>query len=387
MTEPVSTARTFSTRTLRVTLIAATVAGLASLLSACSQEPDKIIEEIRPVKVLSVEPKSEITVLAYSGSVKARREMNMGFRVAGKITERLVNIGDRVKKGDLLMRLDSTDLQLALARARATLDAASQQFETAQSAHRRAEQLYEQRTIAVSILEERKLALDQASAQKTSAQSALDENRNQLSYAELRADRDGVVTAVQADTGQVIGAGNVALVIANDGEKEVEIAVPEMDVSAFTPGQPVRARFWADTALTMTGKVREIAASADPVSRTFAIRVSLDNDPRVLLGMTATIEADRKGAAPSVTVPLSALSKQNGQTVVWLVDPETETVTAREVTASAFAGDGVEVRKGLSKGDLVVAAGTQFMTDKRKVRLPDGLKETLAANGTGKPAT
>lgn len=382
MTQPFSPARA-----LKLSLIATAFVSLAALLSACSQEPEKITEEIRPVKVLSVEPKSEVTVLTYSGSVKARTEMNMGFRVGGKITERLVNIGDRVKKGDLLLRMDNTDLQLAVERAKASLDAASQQFETAESAYRRADQLYQQRTIAMSILEERKLALDQASAQKTSAQSALNEGRNQLSYAELKADRDGVVTAVQADAGQVIGAGNIALVIADDHDKEVQIAVPEMDISAFTVGQPVRARFWADKDLTMTGKVREIAASADPLSRTFAIRISLDNDPRVLLGMTATIEADRKGEAPSVTVPLSALSQQNGQTVVWLVDPATETVTAREVTATDFAGDGVQVHKGLARGDLVVAAGTQFMTDKRKVRLPDGLKETLAASATVKPAT
>lgn len=382
MTQPFSPARA-----LKLSLIATAFVSLAALLSACSQEPEKITEEIRPVKVLSVEPKSEVTVLTYSGSVKARTEMNMGFRVGGKITERLVNIGDRVKKGDLLLRMDNTDLQLAVERAKASLDAASQQFETAESAYRRADQLYQQRTIAMSILEERKLALDQASAQKTSAQSALNEGRNQLSYAELKADRDGVVTAVQADAGQVIGAGNIALVIADDHDKEVQIAVPEMDISAFTVGQPVRARFWADKDLTMTGKVREIAASADPLSRTFAIRISLDNDPRVLLGMTATIEADRKGEVPSVTVPLSALSQQNGQTVVWLVDPATETVTAREVTATDFAGDGVQVHKGLARGDLVVAAGTQFMTDKRKVRLPDGLKETLAASATVKPAT
>lgn len=368
-------------------LLVAALSGAATVLSACSEEPAKTEAEVPRVKVVAVEPKHEVTNLVYSGSVKARVEMNMGFRLSGKITERLVNVGDRVKQGDLLMRLDGIDIKLAVERAEASLAAAKQQFETADAAYRRADQLYRDHTIAIALLEQRKLALDQADAARISAQSAVNEAKNQLSYTELKADRDGVVTGVYGEAGQVIGAGSVAVTVAQDKEKEVQIAVPEMDVGAFSIGQTVSARFWADKSIALTGKVREIAASADPLSRTFAIRISLDNDPRVLLGMTATIEAERKSAETGVTIPLTALSTQNGETVVWLVDPQTETVSARPVKAEAYSGDGVRIGDGLQMGDVVVIAGTQFMTDKRHVLLPEGMKENLAATGTVKPAS
>ena len=374
-------------RSIRTLCATAGAIGLAGLLSACSPEKPETVEEIRPVKVVRLAPTSETVTLAYSGSVKPRTEMNMGFRINGKIVERNVDIGARVHKGDVLMRLDGVDLQLAVSRARASLDAARQQFDTANAAYRRADQLYARHTIPMAVLEQRKLAYDQALAGQTSAKSSLDEVRNQLFYADLKADRDGVVTTINADRGQVIGAGNVAIVIAADDEKEVQIAVPETEITQFSTGQKVRVRFWADAALDLDGKVREIAASADPLSRTFAIRISLNPDPRVLLGMTATIEAARNGATPDMVVPLSALSRQDGRTVAWVVDPETEKVTAHPVTTGNFAADGVKIASGLAEGDLVVIAGTQFMTDQRKVRLPDGLKDTLAAAGTQKPSS
>lgn len=373
-------------RTLRTALTATALAAAAFALSACSQEKVETVEEVRPVKIVKVEPAEVSSTLVYSGSVKARTEMNLGFRINGKIIERRVDIGDRVKKGDVLLSLDRSDITLAESRARASLDAARQQFETAEAAFRRADQLYRQKTIPLSLLEQRKLAYDQALSTRTSAEAQLDEARNQLRYADLTADRDGVVTAVQAEAGQVIGAGSIAVVIAADDEKEVQIAVPEMDIAAFSVGQPVRARFWADAGIDLRGKVREIAASADPLSRTFAVRVSLDDDPRVRLGMTATVEASRKSGHPVVNLPLSALSKTEGRTVVWVVDAQSETVSPREVRAGAFTADGVAIDDGLKRGDLVVAAGTQFMTDKRKVKLPEGFREALAANAAAKPA-
>lgn len=380
--------QTFAIRkSARRLFLAVPLLGATALLSACSEEPAKIEAEVPRVKVVAVEPKHEVTSLVYSGSVKARVEMNMGFRLSGKITERLVNVGDRVKKGDLLMRLDGIDIKLAVERAEASLAAAKQQYDTAEAAYRRADQLYRDRTIAIALLEQRKLALDQADAARISAQSAVNEARNQLSYTELKADHDGVITGVYGEAGQVIGAGSVAVTVAQDKEKEVQIAVPEMDVGAFLIGQTVSARFWADKSIALSGKVREIAASADPLSRTFAIRISLDSDPRVLLGMTATIEAERKSAETGVTVPLSALSTVNGETVVWLVDPQSETVSARPVKTEAYAGDGVRIGNGLKLGDVVVIAGTQFMTDKRRVLLPEGMKENFAATGTVKPAS
>ena len=376
-----------SGRSLRNALIASGLSIAAIALSACSEEPKPVEAEVRPVKIMKVEPHQTVATLVYSGSVKARTEMNLGFRLNGKIVERRVDVGDRVRKGDVLMRLDPTDVALAVDRARASLDSSRQQFTTAEAAYKRADQLFRQKTVPMAVLEQRKLAYDQALAQRTAAEAQLDEATNQLSYTDLKADRDGVVTAVQADAGQVVGAGNVAVVLADDREKEAVIAVPEMDISAFSIGQPVRAGFWADPSLTLRGKVREIAASADPLSRTFAVRVALEDNPKVLLGMTATVTAERTTAASTVDVPLAALSTQQGQPVVWVVDAATSSVEARPVKTGPFTADGVRIENGLSRGDLVVAAGTQFMTDKLKVRLPEGFKEAVAGTPSLRPAS
>lgn len=381
MTQPTPFGRRFQTALL---LAALTLSGAA--LSGCSEEKKEVAHEVRPVKVIKVEPVNVASTLVYSGSVKARTEMNLGFRINGKIVERRVDIGDRVKKGDVLMRLDRADIALSENRAKANLEAARQQFDTADAAWKRADQLFRQRTIPLALLEQRKLTLDQARSALTSAESAVNEVTNQLAYTDLVANRDGVVTLVQADAGQVIGAGNVAVVVAADDEKEVQISVPETDIAAFTVGQTVDAGFWADPSLKMKGTVREIAASADPLSRTFAVRVSLKNDPAIRLGMTATVEAAGKTAQPVVNLPLSALSKTEGRTVVWVVDAASGTVSPRDVTTGPFTPQGVSIDKGLSRGDIVVAAGTQFMTDHLKVRLPEGMGEALAASQAPKPA-
>lgn len=170
----------------------------------------------------------------------------------------------------------------------------------------------------------------------------------------------------------MVAAGSPVVTVAADGAKEVDIAVPEVDIAEFRPGKTVMASFWSNSGLTLEGKVREVAGSADSQSRTFSVRVSLPDDQRVLLGMTATVMVKTDGAQPAYVLPLAAVAQQNGKSVVWLVDRDTQTVHLREVTVAGFAGDGVRVSKGLDTGDLVVAAGTQFMREDMKVRLYEG---------------
>ncbi|TIM69910.1 MAG: efflux RND transporter periplasmic adaptor subunit, partial [Mesorhizobium sp.] len=181
--------------------------------------------------------------------------------------------------------------------------------------------------------------------------------KNQVLYTDLKADRNGIVTSVAADVGQVVGSGTPVVTVAVDGEKEVLIAVPETDIAQFKRGKDVKASFWSDEALTLDGKVREVAGSADQQSRTFAVRVSLPNDPRVLLGMTANIEASAaNNSLQSVSIPLSALAQKDGQQIVWTVDRNGETVHARPIKVAEFTADGVHVAEGLRPGDVVVAA-------------------------------
>ena len=361
------------------------VAGLivAALgLAGCSQEKAEVKDVIRPVKVVEIVQAHDTRTLSYSGSVRARTESALAFRVNGKITERLVDIGQHVAPGDVLARVDASDYDLSVKSAQAALDAAERQVETVEFARKRAEQLFAKNFAPKSQLEQATLTYDQAVATRDSARSSLDQAKNQVGYTDLKADRDGIVTAVNADVGQVVGSGTPVVTVAVDGEKEVLIAVPEMEIAEFKPGKVVKAGFWSDDALALDGKVREVAGSADPQSRTFAVRVSLPNDPRVLLGMTANIEASAANERQLVSIPLSALAEQDSQSIVWTVDRGADTVHARPVKVAKFAADGVRVAEGLKPGDVVVAAGTKFMTENLKVKLAaDTVLQSASAAG------
>jgi multidrug efflux system membrane fusion protein len=365
------------------------VAGLmvAALgLAGCSQEKAEVKDIIRPVKVVEIAQAHDTRTLSYSGSVRARTESALAFRVNGKITERLVDIGQHVASGDVLARIDPIDYDLSVKSAQAALDAAERQVETVELSRKRAEQLFAKNFAPKSQLEQATLTYDQAVATRDSARSTLAQATNQVGYTDLKADRDGIVTAVSADVGQVVGSGTPVVTVAVDGEKEVLIAVPEMEIAEFKPGKIVKAGFWSDDALALDGKVREVAGSADPQSRTFAVRVSLPNDARVLLGMTASIEASAANERQLVSIPLSALAEQGNQSIVWTVDRGADTVHARPVKVVAFAADGVRVAEGLKPGDVVVAAGTQFMTENLKVKLAGdaALQSASAADGDAK---
>ncbi|MBB3317394.1 RND family efflux transporter MFP subunit [Rhizobium sp. BK181] len=341
-------------------------------ISGCSEEKKAETKEIiRPVKVVEIAEARDTRALDYSGAVKARVEMNLGFRVAGKITDRRVNIGDRVKLGDLLAEIDPTDYELAVRTAEANLAAAEKGVATADLANKRAQQLFDKSVTAKSQMEQAALSYDQAVSTRDAAASSLDQAKNQVAYTELKADRNGIVTSISADTGAVVAAGTPVATVALDGEKEVQIAVPENDIAQFKPGKTVKATFWSDSKLVLDGKVREVSGSADPQSRTFSVRVSLPTDDRVLLGMTATIEAAVGNAETDVAIPLSALAEREGKKIVWVVDRNASTVHAREIKVADFTGGGVHVADGLKNGDLVVAAGTQFMAENLKVKLPE----------------
>lgn len=368
-----------TTNTLRTVAGAALFAALGLALSGCNEKKEETAEVVRPVKVVEIAQADTTRKLDYSGSVKARTDMNLGFRVSGKIVERKVDIGEKVKPGDVLARIDSTDYVLAVRRSQADLDSAEKQLQTTELARNRAQTLFDKNVTSKSQLEQAELSYEQAVSTRDSAVSALAEAKNQVAYSDLTSDMNGIVTTINADVGQVVSSGTPVITVAVDGEKEVLIAVPEMDIAQFKVGKNVKARFWSDDALVLDGKVREVAGSADTQSRTFAVRVSLPNDPRVLLGMTATIEAQADNTQPYVSIPLSALAQRDGRQIVWLVDRNAGTVHSRAVKVADFADDGVRVADGLKTGDVVVAAGTQFMTENMKVKLPAASAQQASA--------
>ncbi len=378
MPMPVQTRRRFAW-TGRIVLLAA----ISIVLASCSEEAEEAKPVVRPVKVVEIADAGQARQMSYSGIVRARTEMNLGFRVNGKITERLVNVGDRVKSGDPLARIDATDYDLSVKSAAASLDAAERQVETTALVRARAEQLFARKVASKAQLDQATLGHNQAVATRDAAASALSQAKNQVTYTELVADRGGIVASIAADVGQVVGSGTPVATVAVDGEKEVLIAVPEVDVANFKPGMAVKAGFWSDQGLMLDGKVREVAGSAEQPSRTFAVRVSLPNDPRVLLGMTATILASADNAERHISVPLSALAQRDGGTTVWVVDRDSQTVKSRMITVANFTGEGVRVIGGLQRGDLVVAAGTQFMAEDLKVAISgDVARQSSSADKT-----
>lgn len=343
---------------------------LAALVGCREESADKGGEPVRPVKVTVVTDGSGERVIRYSGAVRARVEAALGFRVAGKIVARTVDIGQRVEAGRVLARLDPTDLRLALQTAEANVAAARARVKVADDARARARTLNTKGFVADSNLDRADLEADQAKAALEAAVYARDQATNQIAYADLAADADGIVTEIRADVGQVVAAGTPVVTLARDDEKEVAIAVPEQDVVRFAKDQTVSVVFWADKDLRLRGRIREIAGSADSASRTYAIRVSLPADDRVRLGMTATVEATVTTVRGALVIPLSALGEAKGTPRVWLVDRANATVVPRDVTLGPLAADGVGVVSGLAPGDMVVTAGVQFLTPGKKVRLP-----------------
>jgi RND family efflux transporter MFP subunit len=337
---------------------------------------------VRPVKVVKVEPNAATRQIVLSGAVKARTEAAIGFRVPGKIVARLVNVGDHVGPGTVLARLDTNDLDLALRNAEAAVGSAEARRDVAEKALQRNKTLLAKGFIAQSVLEQRQMEFDQADAAVESAISTRDQSKNQAAYSELKADAAGIVTEIRGEVGQVVAAGTPVAVVARDGDMEAAIAVPENEIRHFAVGNKLAAHFWADDAVALTGVVREISGSADPTSRTFAVRVSIPEDKRVRLGMTAMLTADVPVDGGGIVMPLAALSERDGKPIVWVVDPARQTVEPRTVATRSFAAGGVRIAEGLAPGELVVTAGTQFMTPDKKVRIADALASPGTATAT-----
>jgi RND family efflux transporter MFP subunit len=352
---------------------------LAVLLAGCKGEAKLEQEHVRPVKAVVVGEALQERTLTYSGVVRPRIESAMGFRVGGKIIERLVNVGDRVEVGQVIARLDDTDLKLAEGSARAALAAARTRRDVAIDNFERARTLLPKSFIAKATYDARKNEMDAAIGAYDSAEAQLSQAVNAVAYATLRADKAGIVTAVRSEPGQVVNAGTPVIVLAGSREIEIAIMVPEQDVGRLRVGQPLELTLWAGPETSLKGSIREISAQADAESRTYAIRATVHEPPASLrLGMTATASIKVKEASASVVVPLTAVTDAGGSTVVFTVEPAGRVVRKRPVTLAAAAPEGVRVAAGLEPGEIVVTAGVQFLRDGMKVRLPADVEQRAA---------
>lgn len=339
----------------------------AVALAACSKtEPAP--EPVRAVKVITVAVASFGASHDFSGEVRARVESRLGFRVAGKITRRQAELGQRVKAGQLLAQIDPKDFRLAADAARAQVAAAQTNRDLAAADYKRYAALKDQNFISGAELERRDSALKAAQAQLEQAQAQLAAQGNQAGYANLVADVSGVVTAVEAEPGQVVQAGTTVVRIAQDGPRDAVFSVPEDKVTAVAVGSPVRVRAWAANT-DVAGTVREVGASADPVTRTYAVKVALPADAAVPLGATVYVTPSSLSAAgtPVIKLPTSALRQDGQASAVWVLDPASMTVRSQTVQIATADGNEAVIASGLQPGMRVVSAGVHVLSPGQKV--------------------
>ncbi|MBC5783042.1 efflux RND transporter periplasmic adaptor subunit [Ramlibacter sp. USB13] len=325
-------------------------------------------EPVRAVKVITVGASAMQSQNEFSGDVRARVESRLGFRVGGKITQRQAEVGQHVQAGALLAQLDPQDYRLAAEAARAQVAAATTNRDLAAADFKRYQTLREQNFISGAELERRETTLKAAQAQLEQAQAQLASQGNQARYTTLVADVSGVITAVEAEVGQVVAAGTPVVRIAADGPRDVVFAVPEDKVAALRPGTDVAARQWA-SATTVAGRIREVAASADPVTRTYAVKVALDPAAQPPLGATMSVAPRALSHAGTVVIkiPTSALRQEGQGSAVWVLDRTTMTVKLQPVQVATADGNDAVIAAGLQPGMTIVTAGVHVLSPGQKV--------------------
>ncbi|MCD2514040.1 efflux RND transporter periplasmic adaptor subunit [Acidovorax sp. D4N7] len=352
---------------------------LACSLAACSR-PEPAPEPVRSVKLLEVGVGAVDAQLEYAGEVRARIESRLGFRVAGKLVSRQVELGQQVTAGQLLAQLDAQDYRLAAEASRAQVTAATTQRDLAAADLQRYRTLRAQNFISGAELERREATLKSAQASLDQARAQAAGQSLQADYTRLIADVAGVVTSIDAEPGQVVAAGTPVVRIAQDGERDVVFSVPEDKVARMRPGQAVAVRTWAGDQ-RYAGRVREVAASADPVTRTYLVKVALERTPgQALPALGATVHARPEGlgaaSQPVIKLPTTALQQHGGGSAVWIFDADSSSVRLQPVTMGSADGNEVVITQGLAPGMRVVATGGHVLSPGQKVTVYQGVGET-----------
>jgi len=347
-------------------------------LVGCSTPPENSAPP-RPVRVIRVGEAATHPTAGFAGEVTARRETTLAFRVAGKVVARLVEVGDRVRKGQVVARLDDNDYRLATQNLKAQLAAARAESEFTRADLARYQELLDQNIIAPPEFDRRQTAYTGAKERVAALSAQLEQTANQLRYSELTAERDGVISSFHAEAGDVVAAGQPVARLAQLDEKEVTLHIPEQRVGDITPGQPVEVALWSRGERRFSGSIREVAPAADPATRTYRVKASLSEGyDQALLGMTATVWLTTTEPAAPV-IPRSAVFTTHDdpmQTKVWLVDADT--VRSVPVTLGRpLDSERIEVA-GVAPGQTVVKAGVQRLMEGQTVRV-------LAAANGGQP--
>lgn len=346
-----------------------TIAALAAGLAACAKH-EAVPDPVRPVALAQVVAGSSGEIAVFAGEVKPRYESDLAFRIGGKIVARSVDAGMRVKKGQVLARLDPADVGLQAEAMSAQVAAAKTEYEFAKAEFDRYQGLVEQKFVSVSALDAKRNTMNANLAKYEQAKANLAVTRNQAAYATLVAPEDGVVTAVAAEAGQVVAAGQAVMRYAREIEREVAIAVPESRIGELPKAKQIQVVLVADPRKPYRAQVREVSPAVDPTTRTFAVRVTIvDPAPAMQWGMTANVVLAGDAAAGSALLPTTSLYQAaDGRPAVWVYGTADGKVSLRPVVIAQYREDGVVVASGLAGGEWVVASGANKLHEGEIVR-------------------
>jgi multidrug efflux system membrane fusion protein len=348
-------------------------------LTGCGKDEAKI-EAIRPVLLHTVAIGAGLAQDVYSGEVRARHEADLGFRIAGKLVARLVDTGAAVKKGQALARLDPQDVQLNAAAAKAQLASAQADLSFAKAELDRYADLAARKFVSQAVYDGKLNAHKAAKARLEQAEAQYDVSRNQAAYATLVADQDGVITAVAAEPGQVVAAGQAVVRLAQPREREVLVNVSENKLAALRAARSLAVSLWSRPEKIYAARIREISPGVDAATRTFAVRVSLpDADDAVALGMTANVLVQGAAADGVAVLPMTALTESAGVPSVWIFDPATGKVALRAVKVGEYREGAVTITSGLANGEQVVSAGVHKLVPGQVVKAMAAPPATAAA--------
>lgn len=348
---------------------AAAAALCALLLAGCGRSGGPAQAAIRPVQTMVIGQFERTAGNTYSGQVQARNESKQGFQVGGTVAKRFVEVGDHVTVGQPLLQLDLSTLQYKVSQAKAQLDAARSQAAQAKVNLARSEELVKQNFISQAEYDQSELDDQTAQSQLQAAEAQYGEAENELGYGTLRAAVPGIVTAINVDIGKVVQPSQDALDIAQDGDREVAISVPESRVADLRSAAHLTVTLWALPGATYKARLRLLYPDTSQTTHTYEGRVTiLDPDARVRLGMTAYVHVPGTIAHKAYVVPLTALYNEDGKTLLWIVNKGSSTVSSRPVKVSALEQDYALVSAGIEPGETVVTAGAQLLHEGQKVK-------------------
>jgi len=351
----------FKPQILCAALIAATV-------TACDK-PAPLTPQARPVRTVTVERVADGEAVSLTGHIRAKDQVNLAFRLDGRVVERPVNVGDVLKAGQVVAKLDPQIQQNGLNTAQANLASVEAVLVQARLTFGRQQQLVKDGWTSRANFDEARQKLETAQGQVDAAQAQLRTAQEQLSYTVLSADASGAVTAVGAEPGEVVHAGQMIVRLARQGGRDAVFDVPEQLIRTGPRDPLVQIALTNDPTVRATGRVREVAPQADATTRTWQVKVGIiDPRPGMELGSTVTGRI-KLSAPPGVEVPASALTAADGHPAVWVVDPQSQTVSLRSVDVSRYDPAAVVISRGLETGEVVVTAGVQVLRPGQKVRI------------------